>query len=101
MIHNKNNFNQITLMNTEQLHELIREIQNLKEIILRKNSDNEIPALLRTKEVCEILKISVSTAADLRQNGTIPFTKIGGSIYHFKKDIIRIMKENYLGWREV
>lgn len=88
---------QIILISSEQLQELIQEIQELKAIIQKQSSMGDFPELLRTFEVRRLLKISQSSLADLRNNGTIPFTKLGGSIYYFKKDLMKIINANYSG----
>lgn len=84
-------------MNSEQLKELIQEIHEVKALIKDKSSQEVIPELLRTTDVKRLLKLGESTLAGLRQNGTLPFTKIGGSIYYLKKDIEKIIIENYSG----
>lgn len=89
------------LMNSEQLQELTREIQEMKGILDRKSNSTDFPELLRTSEVKRLLKIGESSLAGLRLNGTIPFTKIGGSIYYFKTDIIKIINDNYSGIHEL
>ncbi len=84
-------------MNSEQLKELIQEIHEVKALVKSKTSQEVIPELLRTTDVKRLLKVGESTLAGLRQNGTLPFTKIGGSIYYLKKDIEKIIIDNYSG----
>lgn len=94
------NANQIILMNSEQLSELIQGIQEVKTLVKAKSSQGAIPELLRTSDVKRLLKIGESTLSGLRQNGTLPYTKIGGSIYYLKRDIEKIILENYSGtWK--
>lgn len=93
----QNSTNQIILMNSEQLKELIQEIHEVKALVKSKTSQEVIPELLRTTDVKRLLKVGESTLAGLRQNGTLPFTKIGGSIYYLKKDIEKIIIDNYSG----
>jgi|GEM_PF-2049232 hypothetical protein len=84
-------------MNSEQLQELVQCITEVKETLLKMSGRTDFPALLRTSEVKKLLKISDSSLAGLRQNGSIPFTKIGGSIYFLKKDILELVIQNYSG----
>ncbi|PZV79583.1 helix-turn-helix protein [Algoriphagus aquaeductus] len=97
MKYEKFNPNQIILMNSEQLGELIQGIQEVKALVKAKISQDAIPELLRTPDVKRLLKVGESTLAGLRQNGTLHFTKIGGSIYYLKRDIEKIILENYSG----
>lgn len=97
MKNTSNQSNQIILMNSEQLQELIQEIHEVKALIGAKSSNQTFPELLRTSEVRRLLKIGESTLSGLRQNGSLPYTKIGGSIYYLKRDIEKIIFENYSG----
>lgn len=42
---------------------------------------------LKSYEVKKILEVSTGTLQNLRDNGTLPFTKIGGTIYYNSEDI--------------
>lgn len=46
---------------------------------------------LKTYQVKNLLKISDNTLQTLRDNGTIPFTKIGGILYYSYDDINRVL----------
>lgn len=95
------NQNQIVLMNSEQLQELIQKIQEVKAILQNKTSKDNFPDLLRTSEVKHLLKVGESTLAGLRLSGRLPFTMVGGSIYYLKKDLIKIISDNYTGSNEI
>lgn len=49
---------------------------------------------LKSKEVLDLLTISPGTLQNLRINGTLSFTKIGGTIYYDHEDIIKILETN-------
>ncbi|MGL2993485.1 helix-turn-helix domain-containing protein [Flavobacterium sp. TSSA_36] len=49
---------------------------------------------LKSKEVLELLTISPGTLQNLRINGTLSFTKIGGTIYYDQEDINKILERN-------
>ncbi len=49
---------------------------------------------LKSKEVLELLTISPGTLQNLRINGTLTFTKIGGTIYYDQEDINKILERN-------
>jgi hypothetical protein len=46
---------------------------------------------LKTYQVKNLLKISDNTLQTLRDNGTIPFTKIGGILYYSNEHINQVL----------
>lgn len=70
-------------------HELLNEI---KRII------NEVPQKkqkwLKSKEVKELLNISSGTLQNYRINGSLTFTKVGGTMYYANEDIEKLMNHN-------
>lgn len=95
------NPNQLILMNSEELRELIRDMKEVKGLLSTRQIKNDFPQLLRTSEVKKLLKIGESTLATLRLNGSIPFTKVGGTIYFLKEDLKQIIQNNYTGTDEI
>lgn len=57
-------------------------------------SGDERKKLLKSYQVKNMLKISSGTLQNLRVNGTLPFTKIGGIIYYKYEDIMKIFDNN-------
>ena len=49
---------------------------------------------MKSNEVMEMLGLSSSGLQNLRINGTIPFTKLGGVIYYSYDDISKILESN-------
>ena len=49
---------------------------------------------LRSADVRDMLNISPGTLQNLRINGTIPYTKIGGVIFYNYQDITNMLEEN-------
>ena len=49
---------------------------------------------LKSHQVQRMLAISAGTLQNLRINGTIPFTKIGGIIFYSVDDIDQILQNN-------
>ena len=68
--------------------ELVDEIKTTinKETIEKK--------WLRSTEVRKLLNISPGTLQNLRVNGTLPFTKIGGVLYYEYSDILQVFEDN-------
>lgn len=82
----------IDIITTEDLQQfktdLMQEIRGLwhhKNISLNKE-------WLRSSEVKSMLKISGGTLQNLRINSTIPFRKIGGTIYYDKSLIDKMLE---------
>lgn len=49
---------------------------------------------LKSLEVRRLLSISPNTLTNLRVNGTLPYTKIGGVIYYDYEDIQKMLSTN-------
>jgi hypothetical protein len=49
---------------------------------------------LKSQEVRTLLKISPGTLQNLRVNGTLTYTKIGGIIYYDQNDIQKLLEQN-------
>jgi len=49
---------------------------------------------LKSNEVRKLLKISSGTLQNLRVNGTITYTKIGGILYYSNSDLEKVLETN-------
>tara|TARA_R110000868_G_scaffold54251_1_gene169851 strand:- start:1813 stop:2097 length:285 start_codon:yes stop_codon:yes gene_type:complete len=70
--------------------ELLADIKNL----LSKQSNGNLKKYLKSSEVMEILQVSPGTLQNLRINGTLPYTKVGGILYYDSEEIQNIMTAN-------
>jgi hypothetical protein len=52
---------------------------------------------LKSYQVKNMLKISDNTLQTLRDNGTLPFTKIGGTLYYSDEDINSLLTTGIKG----
>lgn len=68
--------------------ELLHEIKKL----LSCSSDKSGKSFLRSSEVRKMLSISAGTLQNLRGNGTLPCTKVGGIFFYDQKDIARMLE---------
>lgn len=91
---------QLILLETDQLEQLAEGIKEVKSLLLKERNHPSHLDLLRTSEVKKILKLKDSSLATLRQNGTLPFSKVGGTIYYLKEDILELIRNNYSGKNE-
>ena len=49
---------------------------------------------LKSVDVRELLNISPGTLQNLRVNGTLPYTKMGKTLYYEYDDVVRILTQN-------
>jgi len=68
--------------------DLLGEIRKL----LKEASGQPVKKWLKSHEVRKLLGISPGTLQNLRVNGTLPFTKIGGVIYYDQEDIKEMLQ---------
>lgn len=57
-----------------------------------RRNGHEPRAWLKSYEVRKLLGISAGTLQNLRVNGTLPYTKIGGLMYYKYEDIQKLME---------
>ena len=70
-------------------NELLAEF---KEIL--RSDPHRYPKWVRSADVRKMLGISSATLQNMRIQGHIPFTKIGGIMFYSLSDINRILAEN-------
>ena len=82
------------IITQEDLKEFKSELlEDIKAIIHRQSGFNP-KKWLKSPEVREFLSISPGTLQNLRINGTLPFTKVGGVIYYDYEEIQKILQQN-------
>jgi len=79
------------IITREDLNEFREILLNDIKVLLGK-SPNEPPKWLKSYQVKNLLKISPGTLQNLRVNGTLRFTKIGGILYYKYEDIMRVLE---------
>lgn len=67
-------------------------IEDIKKAV--SGQPNEAKKWLKSYEVRRMLKISPGTLQNMRINGTLPFTKIGGVMYYAYEDIMKMLEHN-------
>lgn len=83
----------IEVITREDLNEFrILLLNDLKEIIQTKPQQTK--QWLKSNEVRKLLNISAGTLQNLRINGTLSYTKIGGIMYYNHSDIEKLLNEN-------
>jgi hypothetical protein len=83
-----------TVLTIEDLQEFKKELlQELKALFPSTQNGNS-KKWLKSTEVRKLLGISPGTLQNLRINGTLPYTKMGGVIYYDHEEIQRILAAN-------
>ena len=80
-----------TIITTEDLMEFKMELlEDIKDLLENQNKQTN-KKWLKSNEVRELLGISPGTLQNLRINGTLPFSKIGGVLYYDYQEIIEVL----------
>ena len=98
--HPKTEFNidENTLVMMETLRRLLSDFQQKLlieiRIVLNEKKYPFEKEWIKSNEIKKMLGISHGTLQTLRNNGTIPFTKIGGVIFYSRELIEKILANN-------
>lgn len=74
------------------LQELKLEILNEIRDILQNSNNTRDRSWLRSKDVRKMLNISPGTLQNLRISGTLPFHKVGGTIFYSRESVEKMME---------
>jgi hypothetical protein len=82
------------IITTDDLREFKLELlDDIKKLFSNTNGQTQ-KKWLKSPDVRKLLNISPGTLQNLRINGTLPYTKVGGVIYYDMEDISQIMYNN-------
>ena len=76
----------------DDLYQLKEEILNEISVLLKDRKEQK--KWLKSTDVREMLGISPGTLQNLRVNGTLPFTRVGGTIYYAHEDVLKVLLRN-------
>lgn len=82
------------IITTDDLRELKVELLDEIRKLLKQHSGESPKRWLKSGEVRKLLGISPGTLQNLRVNGTLPFTRMGGVLYYDYRDIQKILESN-------
>ena len=82
------------IITTDDLRVFKEELLEAIRQLLQSHSSGKGKKWLRSSEVMELLHLSPGTLQNLRVNGTLPYSKIGGIIYYDAEDIERLMEDS-------
>ncbi|MFV8347678.1 helix-turn-helix domain-containing protein [Flavobacterium sp. ZB4P13] len=83
----------IEILTKADLYEFRKSLlEDIREIL--KGTNEQTKKWLKSTEVRKLLNISLGTLQNLRINGTLSYTKIGGIIYYADQDIDKLLEKN-------
>lgn len=83
-----------SIITTDDLREFKMELLDDIKKLLSKQTTGKLKRYLKSSEVMDLLQVSPGTLQNLRINGTLPYTKVGGIIYYDAEEIQNIMIAN-------
>lgn len=83
-----------SIITTDDLREFKLELIDELKNIIKKPATTKKKKYLKSAEVMEMLQISPGTLQNLRINGTLPYSKIGGIVLYDAEEINQVLLEN-------
>jgi predicted DNA-binding transcriptional regulator AlpA len=82
------------IITTDDLYEFKMELMEEIRQLFQEYNNHSTRKWMRTSEVLKLLGMSPSTLQNLRLNGTIPYTKIGRSLFYDYNEIMQVLEKN-------
>ncbi|MCB0496175.1 MAG: helix-turn-helix domain-containing protein [Cyclobacteriaceae bacterium] len=86
----------VQIITKDDLENFKQELLSHMQDLLKTDSSMQ-KKWLKSHEVRKLLKISPGTLQNLRVNGHLPYTKIGGTMFYAYEDILAMLEENKRG----
>ncbi|ESU19094.1 hypothetical protein FCR2A7T_25150 [Flavobacterium cauense R2A-7] len=83
-----------TIITTEDLREFKKELLEEIKKLLEVKSTTSSKQWLKSSEVRKLLGVSSGTLQNYRINGSLSYTKIGGTLFYSHDDIEKILSQN-------
>lgn len=83
-----------SIITTDDLREFKLELLDEIKELVTNHSAGTLKKYLKSSDVMDLLQVSPGTLQNLRINGTLPYTKVGGIIYYDAQDIHNVMERN-------
>ncbi|WP_299780533.1 helix-turn-helix domain-containing protein [uncultured Formosa sp.] len=84
----------VRIITTDDLRDFKIELLEELKVLLARDGEYKSKKWLKSPEVRELLGISHGTLQNLRVNGTLPYSKVGGVLYYDYQDIIQVIEAN-------
>jgi len=88
------------IVTTDDLLSFKQELLDELQEVFSQNTP-QTKQWLRSSEVRKILAISPGTLQNLRINGTLPYSKVGGVIYYPFDGIMKVIEENLVNTHQL
>ncbi|MCX2680662.1 helix-turn-helix domain-containing protein [Galbibacter sp. EGI 63066] len=85
---------QTFLITAKQLNHFKQELIEEIKLLVKETRKSRESHWIRSAQVREILQISSSSLQKLRNNGSIPFTKVDGLIFYNRNHIEQLLLNN-------
>jgi hypothetical protein len=89
----------INIITPDDLQKFKRELLEEIERLIKNLNGQPSKKWLKSADVRKMLGISPGTLQNMRVNGTLPYTKIGGVVYYDYDDIKKMLAENRIHHR--
>ena len=83
-----------SIITTDDLRDFKIELLDDIKKMLTNQANGKLKKYLKSSEVIDLLQISPGTLQNLRVNGTLPYTKVGGIIFYDSEEIQNVMISN-------
>ena len=84
------------LLTVDDLNDFKRQLLFEIKTLLKEFGGQPNKKWLKSRDVRKLLNISPGTLQNLRVKGTLPYTRIGGVIYHDSEDIQKMLEPKKL-----
>ncbi|WP_418603556.1 helix-turn-helix domain-containing protein [Hwangdonia sp.] len=84
----------VSIITPDDLRDFKIELLDDIKKLLNKQVEGKLKKYLKSSEVMDLLQISPGTLQNLRINGTLPYTKVGGIIFYESEEIKKVMDNN-------
>jgi len=82
------------IITPDDLQKFKRDLLEEIEQLIKNLNGSPSKKWLKSTDVRKMLSISPGTLQNMRVNGTLPYTKIGGVVYYDYDDIKKMLTEN-------
>ena len=83
-----------SIITTDDLREFKMELLDDIKKLMTKQATGTLKKYLKSSEVMDMLQISPGTLQNLRINGTLPYSKMGGIIFYDSDEIQKVILAN-------
>jgi len=83
-----------TILTSEDLMDFKLDLIEDIKTIVQEHTRSKLKKWLKTNEVKKLLGVSNGTLQNLRINGSLSYTKIGGTLYYDYEEILKTLEKN-------